>query len=160
MTENYSALIAAWNLSSASSGALPNGVSGTSLFGLSTSAKITAINGWTVTGTIPSVITVTGAQVANCINYPEFKSLTDAQKDHILNLLQISGGLLSGSSELSQLLPGMLLDYFPVAGPTITALTALSTTLVQPWWQVSAGNGGGGLQGPVGSNDVIIAGLS
>ena len=39
----YAKLIEAWNLSSASAGALPQGVTGASLFGLSTEAKGTGM---------------------------------------------------------------------------------------------------------------------
>ena len=51
---SYTALISAWGASSASPGALPSGVTGTSLYGLSTADKIAAVNGWTVTGSVPT----------------------------------------------------------------------------------------------------------
>jgi hypothetical protein len=47
-----------------------------------------------------------------------------------------------------------------IGGPTIAALTALSTVQTPLWWNVLAANGGGGLNGPVSTADTTIAGLS
>ena len=41
---------------------------------------------------------------------------------------------------------------------SIAALTALVETTPQPWWQASVAAGGGGLNGPVGPNDLTEAG--
>lgn len=130
----YDALIAAWN----SATQPPAGVTGTALTGLSTADKLTAINGWTVSGSIPATILVTGAQVANCINWAEFAALTAQQQSNLLALCNQPGLLLSGSAQLSHLLPGMLLAYFSVSGPTIAALSALAATTPQPWWRANS----------------------
>jgi hypothetical protein len=47
-----------------------------------------------------------------------------------------------------------------VTPPTIAALTALAQAAVQPWWQVSAASGGGGLTAPIGTQDTTAAGLT
>jgi hypothetical protein len=157
----YTALITAWGVSSAGAGALPSGVAGTSLFGLSTAAKTAAVNAWTVTGTIPTSTTFTGAQLANCINWTEFAALTAAQQTNLLQMCCIPGPLLGGSANASFLPIGMIVASFTNAsGPTRLALLALANSLVQPWWSVSVANGGGGLGGPVGPNDALAAGLS
>ena len=157
----YTALQSAWATSSASPGALPSGVTGTSLYGLTTAQKIAAVNGWTITGSIPTTLYVTGNQVANCINWTEFVALTAAQQMNILQLLTIQGPLLGGSGNLTELLNGMLLAYFSNhSGPTVTALTALAQATVQPWWQVTVANGGGGLTAPIGPQDTTAAGLT
>ena len=122
----YTALINAWNTSSASAGALPAGVQGTSLFGLGTEAKIAAVNAWTVTGAIPTNFTVSGTQIANCINWAEFAALTAQQQSNILAMCQIPGQLKGGSANTAFLVDGMIIAAFPLQGPTIAALTALA----------------------------------
>jgi len=134
----YTALQTAWALSSASPGALPSGVVGTSLYGLTTAQKLAAINAWTQTNTIPSTIYATGAQVANCINWAEFAALTAQQQQNVLLMCLQPGLLMGGSAQTSRLLPGMLVAYFPLAGPTIAALTAFASSQVLPWWQANS----------------------
>jgi hypothetical protein len=147
----YSALIAAWNGATQP----PTGVTGTPLTGsMTTAQKLAAVNGWTVTGSVPTTIYVTGVQVANCINWAELAALTDAQRKDVLLLCLQDGLLLSGSAQLTHLLPGMLLAYFSVSGPTITALTALAAATPQPWWQYA------GYPGPFNTNDTSLAGLN
>ncbi len=134
----YTAFINAWNTSS-SGGGLPASTTGTSLVGLTTANKLAAINAWSFTGAVPGTIYVTGAQIANCINWTEFAALTATQQSNLLQMFGIQGPLLGGSANTSHLLAGMILAYFTnLAGPTIAALTALSQATVQPWWQ-SAG---------------------
>ena len=152
----YTALIAAWNNVTQP----PPGVTGTGLLGGDTTAqKITKVNAWTLTGSVPTTFFVTGSQVFNCINYAEFKALTATQQANVLMMLNVQGQLLGGSSNVAFLLDGMILDYFPVAGPTIAALTALAKAAVTPWWQGSVASGGGGLSGPVSLADTQAAGL-
>ena len=153
----YTALQTAWATSSASPGALPSGVAGTSLYGLSTAAKVAAVNGWTVTGTIPTTTHMSGSDFANCIAYGEFKVLTAAQQANVLALCQLDN-MLGGSANTAHLLVGMILDYFPLAGTTIANLTAYANGLVLPWWSVAVANGGGGLSGPVSAPDLLNAG--
>lgn len=154
----YTALSAAW------SGATqpPAGVVGTALTGgMTTAQKIAAVNGWTVTGTIPATYFTDGAAILNCINYTEFKLLSATEQGNLLALCRIPGSLLGGSAQTAHMVAGMIIDYFLTlhSGPiTISALTALASA--QPWWSTSVANGGGGLTGPVGTNDAIAAGLT
>lgn len=140
MSANYTALVSAWNNASQASGAaLPSGVTGSLLNGLTTAQKLAAINAWTTTGTVPTTLYATGVQVLNCINWTEFAALTATQQANILMLLTNNGLLLGGSANTGFILDGMLLAYFTNhAGATITALTALAEAAVTPWWQ-SAG---------------------
>lgn len=148
----YDALIAAWN----GAAQPPAGVTGTGLTAqMTTLQKIAAVNAWTVTGSVPTSFFVTGAQLLNCINYAEFKVLTDAQQKNLLGLCQVGGNLLGGSSNTTFMVDGMILDYFTNhAGPTILALTALAQGTVIPWWQSI------GLNGVVSLADTQAAGLS
>jgi hypothetical protein len=161
----YDALISAWNTSTAAAVSATvtgvAGVAGQSLNGLTTAQKIAAVNGWTVTGTIPTSTTFTGAQLANCINWTEFAALTATQQSNLLALCQIPGGLLGGSANASFLPIGMILAAFTNAsGPTRLALVGLANALVQPWWSTPVANGGGGLGGTVAPGDASVAGLT
>lgn len=122
--------------------------------------KLAQLNAMTVTGSIPTTISIPGVQVFNCIDYTEFKALTDAKKSQMLAALAVPGGLLGGSANTSHLLVGMLLDFFTPGGATITALTALSKGLTQTWTSANgypdAQNGGGGIT----QVDLTNAGLS
>ena len=145
----YTALINAWN----SATQPPTGVTGTSLTGLTTANKLIAINGWTVTGSVPTVLSVTGVQIANCINWTEFNTLTPAQQQNLLLLCLQSGLLLGGSSNTAFLVDGMLLAYFTNhSGPTITSLMALAEAAVTPWWIAN------GYSSPIGLPDLAAAG--
>lgn len=146
----YDALIAAWNNPTQP----PPGVTGTGLLPADTTdQKITKVNAWTVTGQIPASFLVTADQLANCVNYTEFKALTAGQQTNLLNLLNISGSLMGGSANTSLLVVGMIIDYFPPASVTISNLTKLAKAAVMPWWQATVAQGGGGLMSPVGRPD-------
>ena len=123
-----------------------------------TAQKLAQINALTVTGVVPTTLYVTGDKIANCINYAEFKALTATQQSNVLALCRINGQLLGGSSNTAFLVDGMIIDYFPLAGPTIAALTALAQGAVTPWWQAAVAQGGGGLSSPVSQADLTAAG--
>ena len=160
MTDYYAALQEAWELSSAAEGALPDGVEGTSLFGLSTDEKIVAVNAWLVTGSVPAIFPVSGADLWNCVNWTELEVLTDEQRKDVIGLCQIQGQFLVGSDKIAFATMGMFTAYFPSDGPTIAALTAIGDAQMQFWWSVSVADGGGGLTGVVSHTDVTAAGLS
>src|SRR5271166_6015376 len=108
----YTALIAAWNGATQP----PTGVVGTAITGgMTTAQKIAAVNGWTVTATIPASYTITGAQLASCINWAEFAALTAAQQQNVMLMCAIGGALSVGSSaaEIALLVDGMIIAYFP-----------------------------------------------
>jgi hypothetical protein len=151
----YTALISAWN-----TGTVPNGVTGSALTGQTTAQKLININGWTVTGSVPTTLYVTGNQLLNCINWTEFNALTAAQQTNLLQLCAIPGQLLGGSDNTGFVPDGMLLAYFTNhSGPTILALTALAKAAVTPWWQAPVSPGpGAGLVSPVSPTDLAAAG--
>jgi hypothetical protein len=123
-----------------------------------TQQKLDQINSLTVTGSVPTTFFTTGSAVLNCINYPEFKALTAQQQSNLFNMLSIQGPLLGGSANTAFMVAGMIIDYFPLAGPTVAALTALAQGTVQLWWQASVASGGGGLSSSVSTNDLLKAG--
>lgn len=151
----YTALISAWNGATQP----PSGVTGNGLSaGMTTAQKLVAINGWTITGSVPTSFALTGNQLLNCINWAEFNALTATQQSNLLNLCAVPGSIIGGSGNVTLISAGMILAYFTNhAGPTIAALTALAQATVTPWWQ--SANGGNLLQ-PVGLGDVNNAGLS
>lgn len=144
----YSNLIAAWNNATQP----PAGVSGTALTGLTTAQKLAAVNGWAVTGSSPTAFGITGVQIANCINWTEFAALTAQQQSNVLALCSQPGLYIGGSAETAHLVDAMIIAYFPSAGPTLTALTALAQAQVQPWWQFA------GYTSPIGPADLTAAG--
>lgn len=145
----YTALINVWSTTT-----LPANTSGTPLSGAMTTAqKLAAVNGWIVTGVVPTSISITGVQLANCINWTEFAALTPAQQQNLLLLCLQTGSLLGGTANTTHLLVGMILAYFTNAsGPTILALTALAQGAMQPWWQAN------GYASPFNTNDLASAG--
>jgi hypothetical protein len=150
----YSTLIAAWNNVTQP----PPGITGTALTGLTTANKIIAVNGWLVTGTIPATLTVSGSQLANCVNWTEFNALTAAQQTNLMQLFTLNN-LAGGTTNAAFLTDGMMIAYFTNAsGPTRLALAALAQA--QPWWNTSVANGGSGLFFQITQTDVTNAGLS
>jgi len=149
----YTPLITAWN----SPTVLPSGVTGTLLSGLSTANKIIAINGWILTGSVPSTFQVSGAQVLNCINWPEFAALTAQQQNNIfMACAGSSSGMITGGA--GTFIGGMFVAYFSLAGPTIAALTALAKGISMPWWQATVAQGGAGLGSTISLADLSAAG--
>lgn len=147
----YDALITAWNGATQP----PSGVTGTALTGLSTSAKLAAVNAWTVTGSVPTNFFVTGTQLLNCIDKTEFLALTAQQQSNLLALCNNGGQILGGSANTSHIAPGLFLSCFTnVSGPTIVALTALAKAAITPWWQSN------GYPRTFDLGDVAAAGLS
>lgn len=139
----YTALIAKW-------GTLSPGT---------TQQKLDQINAITVTGSVPTSFFTTGDQIANCIIWSEFNALTAAQKSDILQMCNL-GSLLGGSTNTTHLAPGMIVAYFGAGSGTVVALSAMASAVVQPWWQATVAQGGGGLSSPVGLGDCQAAGLS
>lgn len=121
-----------------------------------TAAKLAQINAMTASGSIPTTIFVSGADVLNCIDFAEFNALTDARQKNLLTLCATPGLLMGGSAQTSKILAGMIIAYFPGGGPTILALTAMSKAM--PWWKATVAQGGGELNGPVLPSDLEQAG--
>ena len=98
--------------------------------------------------------------MANAVVWAEFKVLTAAQQQNVLNLLSIAGALLSGTDNATKLLPGMILEYFPGGTTTRANLIALAKAITGTWCKAHGypenPNGGGGLT----MIDVQTAGLS
>jgi hypothetical protein len=146
---NYAPLIAAWN----STTQPPTGVLGTALAtGMTTQQKLNAVNGWVITGSVPTVLSVTGPQVANCINWTEFNALSSTAQINILTLCNSPGPLVGGSANTTFLVDGMILASFTTGSKTIAALTALAQAAVTPWWQQN------GFTGPFTTTDLGLAG--
>lgn len=146
----YDLLITAWNGATQP----PSGVTGTALTGLTTANKLIAVNGWTVTGSIPTTMTATGVQVLNCVVWSEFNALTAPQQSNFLALCANSGQLLGGSANLTHILPGMIVAYFGGGSGTVANLSALAKSTTQPWWQSN------GYPRAFDMGDVTTAGLS
>lgn len=130
----YTVLIAAWN----SSIQPPSGVSGTGLSSTQTTVqKLANVNGWTVTGAVPTSFITSGDQLLNCIHWSEFTVLTAQQQSNVLALCNVPGHLLGGSANAGLAVPGMFLATFPSSGTTIASLTALAQATTQSWAQAN-----------------------
>ena len=122
-----------------------------------TAAKLLQINALTVTGSVPANFLVAGADIFNCLDWTEFAALTAAQQTTMLQICAIPGLLRGGTgSFFAGLIP--LFYAGKLGGPTVTAMTALAKATVQPWWQASVANGGGGYSQPIGTADLALAG--
>lgn len=131
----YTALITGWNGATQP----PTGVTGTAITGgMTTGQKLAAVNGWTVTGIVPTTFFTSGDKILNCINWTEFNTLTAQQQSNVLAMCNNLGQLLGGSGNTTHLVAGMIIAYFPAAGVTITALTALAQSTTLPWWQTNS----------------------
>lgn len=154
----YTALIAAWN----SSIQPPAGVVGTGLSSAqATATKLTNINGWTVTGLVPTSILTSGDVLVNCINSAEFNTLTATQQNNLLGLCGIKGTLLAGSTNNGLLPIGMFVTYFTTpSSPTITNLNAVAKAATQSWAQSNGYNYASSVQGNINSGDLAAANSS
>ena len=145
----YDAFIAAWN-----AGGIPVNNAGTSIaVGMTTAQKLAALNGWVQTGTIPTVFQITGSQIFACLDWTEFVSLTVPQQTQLLAVCALPGSLTGGATSF---VGKMFVAFYAgkLAGPTITALTALAKAISQPWYQAN------GYRGPFTLGDVAVAGVS
>lgn len=137
----------------------PTGVLGVGLNAtMTTLQKISAVNNWTVAGTVPATITISGSQILNCINYPEFVAITTASLQTQIMALCAVPSILGGSANTTHMGPGLLLAAFTTGSQTIAALTVLASA--QPWWSTPSASGGGGFSSPVSLVDTSVAGLS
>jgi len=153
----YDALIAAWN----SSIQPPAGVTGTGLSSAQTTTqKLANINNWTVTGAIPTTLSVLGSQIANCVAWSEFSGLPAQKQSNLLNLFQIPGPLTGGSGNIGLLTVGMILDAFPSSGATIANLTALAKATTQSWAQANSYPYQSSVEGNLDSGDLAAANSS
>jgi len=168
MNAAYSALVSAWNASSASAGALPSGVAGASLFGLSTDAKIAALNAWTIAGPPCDV------QPADVVAYLALNGKFAALLKYAQSPPATPAGV-AAANFAAVIGLGSNAPVFGMSNPTtyaaiegmltavasdsnsglqtsdVTALMALSATTT-PWWQSV------GLTSPVNTNDLAAAG--
>lgn len=117
-----------------------------------TQQKLAQINAQTVTGTIPTLTTTSGAQIFNCIAWAEFNAITAAQQTLLMQVCTIPGNLVGGSaSPFIAPMFGTLAAKMPL---TIVALTALAKATVTPWWQAN------GYTSPFNESDCTAAGVS
>jgi hypothetical protein len=158
----YTALINAWNAASAATGAaLPSGVTGSLLTGMTTAQKIAAVNAWTVTGpAIPAYIPV--EDIKSVIVPSEFLSLTTLKIQQLQFILQGSEMIYAPVGGLAR---GVIGNVFASGPNTLAALTALAAkydTPKIPWVTAPLTNNpsGAGLSTPVSMNDAINAGLT
>lgn len=143
----YTNLINAWD----SATQPPSGVTGTGLTAqMTTAQKVTALNGWTITGSIPTTMQTTGLAVLQCIAIADFNALTAAQQQTVLQICAMPQ-LIGGSASLIGQLLGTL---FAGKTTTLNAFITLAQATVQPWWQAN------GYPAPIDINDALAAGLS
>lgn len=122
-----------------------------------TANKLAAINALTVSGAaIPMVIAT--YKIYNLIDPTEFAALTAANQQLVRDILGM--GTVDGSPGTS-VRARMVAVFSNASGATRLALAALAATYdapLIPWATATIAQGGGGLTGPVGSNDLIAAG--
>lgn len=137
---DYSALVAMWAT-----------LTGT------TDEKLAAINSLMVT-TPPIKAIVTPSQIINCVDYKTFSSLKPSEQNTLALLLSGNTVDVSIGTTTRQALQAMFLS----SKSTTANLSALFAPFDNPqafWWQVPIAQGGGGLNKPVSSTDLVNAGL-
>src|ERR1700690_2031189 len=122
----YTNLINAWN----SVTQPPTGVTGAALLaGDTTLQKLAKVNAWTVTGSIPTSVVVSGLAIQQCIVAADFNGLATADKQTMLIICSMPQ-VLGGSSSFLGTTFGTLFN----GKQTLTNLIALATATVQPWY--------------------------
>jgi hypothetical protein len=122
-----------------------------------TDQKLTSINALTVAKGSANPAILTPSQIINACVPADIASLTSAQVTLFTLLLQ--GGTVDAS--VGTTVRAGIIAIFTGKTTTMNQLGALvapfdSPTI--PWWQATVTQGGGGLSGPIGPNDLIGAG--
>jgi hypothetical protein len=114
-----------------------------------TEQKLATLNAMTVTGSIPSLGNITGLQFMSCMHWAEYAAQT-ALVQATLNTLMLMPTISGGSAS------PFVAPMFTAIGATMpltgTALAALATAIIQPWWQAN------GYSAPIDMNDLVAAG--
>ena len=129
----YDALIAKWP----------------SVTGADTATKLANLNAMTVTGSVPTVFSVSGAQIYNCLVPSEWLALTAAQQQNVRDIFGLGDNIPAGTGTTVQT---VLLSIFAAGSGTRANLVALAQATSQPWWQAN------GYPGIFNNNDLIAAG--
>lgn len=114
-----------------------------------TAQKLTTLNAMTVTGSIPSDITVTGPQIYNCIVSSEFSALSAANQQAVRDIYELSGNIEAGTGTTVRT---VLLALFGGGTTTRANFVALAKGISQPWWQAN------GYTAPINDSDLAAAG--
>lgn len=114
-----------------------------------TAAKLAQLNAMTVTGTIPTLTTITGLQFQACMVWSEYAAQT-ATIQATLNVLMLMPAISGGTS--STFVAPMFTQIGATMPNTGTCLAALAKAIVQPWWQAN------GYLAPINNSDLVAAG--
>lgn len=142
----YTALTAAWNGGTQP----PTGVTGTALTGLTTTAKIAAVNAWTVSS--PKAAILTPSQIINAIVFADLVALSTTQ-------LQQLTLLLSGASVDASINTPIRAGIQALFATKTTTLANLGT-LVAPFDNATALWTAANGYPTLNANDATAAGLS
>jgi hypothetical protein len=156
----YDALISGWNLSSGAAGALPAGVTGTSLYGLTTNEKLVNVNAWTVQLTVATA-TMSVYDIVNCITPADAPGLTALQLQQLSFLLGPPSGSIttSASSNIAKNITAILTGKTTTLA-NLNTLFNESVISKEAWATTKVADGGAGLSSQVTHNDLEAAGLS
>lgn len=138
---DYSALISMWRILTGA-----------------TDEKLATINSLMVT-TPPIKAIVTPSQIINCVDYKTFSSLKPSEQNTLALLLSGNTVDVSIGTTTRQALQTMFLSS-KITTENLSALFAPFDNPQAFWWQVPIAQGGGGLNKPVSSTDLVNAGLT
>lgn len=130
----YTALIAFW--------ALQTGT---------TAAKLATVNAATVTGSVPTVFSVSSSDIYSALDAGEWVGMqSDAVKSQLIrDILNLTNSIPVGAGTMANLI---LFYVFGSSPATLLNLGKLAVAQVQPWWQAN------GYSSPFSNNDLIAAG--
>lgn len=127
----------------------------TGAIGGTTQAKLDWVNAQTVTGSPPTVFSVTSTDLYGAFDAGEWHAMCKANTNEFLprikELLALPGLIPVGSGTIANL---YLFNCFASSAATLLKLAALAVAQVQPWWKAN------GYPRPFDLGDIAAAGLS
>lgn len=121
-----------------------------------TAAKLAQINALTLAAPAQKVILAPSA-ILNAVVFADLAALTQLQVTQLTLLLQGSSVDVSVGTSIRAGIQALFTGKATTLA-NLGALVAPFDSPTIPWWQATVANGGGGLNGAVGTSDLIAAG--
>jgi hypothetical protein len=119
-----------------------------------TAVKLAALNAENVTGSVPTMFTVTAGQIHANIVLSEFSAASAANQALVRDMFSIPGDIPVGelSPGVNTLARAVIVQVFGAGTQTRANFVGLAKGVSQPWWKAN------GYTGPFNENDLLAAG--